>query len=63
VPGAALETAASALDDVSLSAKSLVLKGARAVSTGKRTDFAPLLAAMVSAWGTAMDAASDGLGV
>ena len=63
VPGAPLEEAAAALDQVSLSAKSLILKGARAVSTGKRTDFGPLLSAMAAAWGTAMAAASGALGV
>jgi hypothetical protein len=63
VPGAPLEEAAAALDQVSLSAKSLILKGARAVSTGKRTDFAPLLSTMVTAWGTAMAALSSGFGV
>ena len=58
-----LETAAAALDSVSLSAKSLILKGARAVSTGKRSDFGPLLSAMSAGWGTALDAACAALGV
>ena len=62
-PGVLLEPAAAALDRVSLAAKSLILKGARAVSTGRRTDFGPLLSELVGAWGTGMDAASDALRV
>ncbi len=58
-----LETAAAALDLVSLSAKSLILKGARAVSTGKRADFGPLLSTMSSGWGTALAAAAAALGL
>ena len=60
---APLEAAVAALDQVSLCAKSLILKGARAVSTGKRADFAPLLSTMSSGWGTAMDVACTALGL
>ena len=57
-----LEAAAAALDSVSLAAKSLILKGARAVSTGKRADFGPLLSSMSAGWSTALDAAGAALG-
>ena len=62
-PGRELEPAATALDQVSLSAKSLILKGARAVSTGKRTDFGSLLSSMSTSWATALDAACAALEV
>jgi hypothetical protein len=61
-PGKELDLAAASLDQVSASAKSLILKGARAVSTGRRADFAPLLSDMVTGWAAAMDAASGALG-
>jgi hypothetical protein len=61
--GRPLEEAAAALDAVSLSAKSLILKGARAVSTGKRADFGSLLSTMSSGWGRALDAAGAALGL
>ncbi|HEY1908296.1 MAG TPA: DUF1839 family protein, partial [Myxococcaceae bacterium] len=48
---------ATALDEVSAGCKSLILKGARAVVSGRRTDFCPLLEPMVSAW----DVSTDGL--
>lgn len=63
VVGRPLEEAAAALESVSLSAKSLILKGARAVSTGKRADFGSLLSTMSSGWGTALDAAGAALGL
>jgi hypothetical protein len=62
-PADELELAAASLDHVSLSAKSLILKGARAVSTGRRADFGPLLSGMVISWGAGMDAASGALGI
>ncbi len=60
---APLEGAVAALDSVSLAAKSLILKGARAVSTGKRSDFAPLLSSMSAGWRTALDATGAALGL
>jgi hypothetical protein len=62
VVAAPLESAAAGLDSVSLAAKSLILKGARAVSTGKRTDFGPLLSTLSTGWSTALDAAGHALG-
>ena len=61
-PAKELELAAASLDQVSLAAKSLILKGARALSTVRRAAFSPLLSEMVTGWGAAMDAASGALG-
>jgi Domain of unknown function (DUF1839) len=57
-----LAPAAAALEAVSLGGKSLILKGARAVSTGKRADFGPLLDEMSSGWGSAMELLAGALG-
>lgn len=47
--------AAAHFDDISTAAKALVLKGARAVTTRKTTDFSSMLDAMGSSWQSAMD--------
>ena len=59
---ASLEPAAAELDSVSVAAKSLILKGARAVSTGKRADFGALLSTLSTSWSTALEAAGHALG-
>jgi hypothetical protein len=49
-----LAPAAEAFDLISATAKTLILKGARAVNARKPTDFAPLLAPAVAAWDEGM---------
>lgn len=48
--GGALAAAADAFASISATAKSLILKGARAVNAKRTTDFAPMLAPAAEAW-------------
>ncbi|HEY8038812.1 MAG TPA: DUF1839 family protein [Polyangiaceae bacterium] len=50
-----LTGAAKAFDDISTTAKALILKGARAVTTRKAADFAPMLDRMQESWQAAME--------
>jgi hypothetical protein len=49
-----LESAATELETISSTAKSLILKGARAVGANKSVDFAPMLDTMSTSWDRAM---------
>lgn len=51
--------AAQAFDQVSIQCKSLILKGARAVNSGKALDAAALLEQAAGAWSQGMDALCD----
>jgi hypothetical protein len=50
----AIGTAAADLEAISSNAKSLILKGARAVGANKAVDFSPMLDAMSASWDRAM---------
>jgi hypothetical protein len=50
-----LATAADAFDTISQANKALILKGARAINSGRLVDAAPLVAEMAQAWDRGMD--------
>jgi len=60
--GSPLREAARAFDLLARDAKTLILKGARAVSSTKPTDLSPLLASMAQAWDEGMAALEQACG-
>ena len=60
--GSPLHEAARAFDQLARDAKTLILKGARAVSSAKPTDLSSLLASMAQAWDEGMAALEQACG-
>lgn len=60
--GDELDRASSCFDDISQSAKALILKGARAVTTKKTSDFSGMLDTMETKWAEAMHLVEEGIG-
>ncbi len=62
IRGDALAGASACFDDISQTAKALILKGARAVTTKKASDFSGMLDGMEAKWAEAMRLVDAGVG-
>ncbi|MGH7284635.1 MAG: DUF1839 family protein [Polyangiaceae bacterium] len=60
--GDELERASNCFDDISQTAKALILKGARAVTTKKAPDFSSMLGSMEAKWAEAMSLVDTAVG-